>query len=91
MRAPGRRPRVRVFGEMVDLLWRGGNLPAAARLESLWNEAVATHALALFCAYGLNGEGHDGFPSTLRELHSHVLPAGSPPRLSGERAADLSI
>src|SRR5690348_13984448 len=30
--------RVRVFGEMVDLLWRAGNRVAAIRLEEYWNE-----------------------------------------------------
>ena len=31
---------VRVFGEMVDVLWRDGRADAALRLEELWNEAA---------------------------------------------------
>ena len=71
---PGRRPRVRVFGEMVHLLWESGNLPAAVRLEELWSGAVASQSLTLFCAYGLNGGGRDEFPEALCAAHSHVLP-----------------
>ena len=71
---PGRRPRVRVFGEMVHLLWERGDIPAALRLEELWNGAVASRSLSLFCAYGLNGGGRDEFPEALCAAHSHVLP-----------------
>ena len=45
--------RVRVFGEMVDLLWRS-NLPAAICLEHLWNELLEESNLSLFCAYAAN-------------------------------------
>jgi hypothetical protein len=31
-------PRVRIFGEIVALLWQLGNLTAAVQLEALWNE-----------------------------------------------------
>src|SRR5687767_8420733 len=70
----GRRPRVRVVGEMVHLLWESGNLPAALRLEELWSDAVAAQSLSLFCAYALNGGGRDEFPEALCAAHSHVLP-----------------
>ena len=49
---------VRVFGEMVALLWAEHNVTAVMRLEELWN-AYAEHAeFSLLCAYpttGLNG------------------------------------
>src|SRR5690348_9671658 len=35
--AKGQR-RLRIFGEMVELLWREGNQAATIRLEELWNE-----------------------------------------------------
>jgi len=73
---PGRRPRVRVFGEMVHLLWESGNLPAAVRLEALWNGVVAAQSLSLFCAYAVNGGGRDEFPEALCAAHSHVIPGG---------------
>ena len=39
-RFPGRT--IRAFGEMVDVLWRRGQAPAAIALEELWNELAAT-------------------------------------------------
>lgn len=48
--AEGGRP-VRLFGEMVALLWSEGNHAAAIRLEELWNELREIHPFALCCAY----------------------------------------
>jgi hypothetical protein len=74
-RASGRFRRVRVYGEMVDLLWPD-NLPAATRLEELWNEAIEDHSLSLFCAYCLDASGRPErvFPPELRRLHTHLVP-----------------
>src|SRR5262249_38656038 len=47
--------RLRVFGEMVDLLWREHRTEAAIRLEELWNEARGTHTFSLLCAYVMAG------------------------------------
>ena len=47
--------RVRIFGEMVALLWQQGNQEAALRLEALWNELRSTiHPLSLLCAYPMS-------------------------------------
>src|SRR5437867_645640 len=56
-------------------LWRQ-NLPAAVRLEQLWNELIRSHSIPLLCAYGLagNGDAPHLFPSDLRTLHSHLIP-----------------
>jgi len=67
---------VRVFGEMVDLLWKD-NLPATARLEEMWNQIVEAEQVSLLCGYS-----HDTaeagaparFPSRLSALHTHVIP-----------------
>jgi len=50
-----RRPRtiVRAYGEMVDVLWRGGNSRAAIALEILWNKLAQTHAFGLLCGYSM--------------------------------------
>jgi hypothetical protein len=66
---------IRIYGEMVDLLWTQ-NLPAAARLEELWNDVIEEHSISLFCAYCLDAKGGEGrvFPPTLRNLHTHVIP-----------------
>ena len=45
---------VRLFGEMVGLLWEDGNLAGAIELETLWNDVAAHHTFALFCAYAMS-------------------------------------
>jgi hypothetical protein len=71
----GRFRAVRAYGEMVNLLWTA-NLPAALRLEELWNEVILEHGISLFCAYSLDGEGQSErmFPPDLRTLHNHLIP-----------------
>ncbi|GAA2155646.1 hypothetical protein GCM10009844_43020 [Nocardioides koreensis] len=43
--------RVRVFGEMVAVLWDEGNIAAALALEGFWNELARQRSFALLCAY----------------------------------------
>ena len=43
--------RVRAYGEMVDVLWTGGNAKAAIRLEELWSDIQKVHSFSLLCAY----------------------------------------
>lgn len=42
---------IRVFGEMVDLLWRDGRRDDALALEEMWNRLARERPLALLCAY----------------------------------------
>jgi hypothetical protein len=70
----GRFGEVRVYGEMVDLLWVE-NTRAALRLEQLWNEVVEDHAISLFCAYCLSdGRSQRVFPPDLAGQHTHLIP-----------------
>jgi PAS domain S-box-containing protein len=71
MRPSGGNRKVRVFGEMVDLLWKS-NQPAAICLEQLWNDLIEGSGLSLFCAYSTN-HVYDTFPETLRAPHSHII------------------
>lgn len=75
VRASQRFREVRVYGEMVNLLW-SENLPAATRLEELWNDVLEEHAISLFCAYCLDAGSRPepAFPSHLRGLHTHFIP-----------------
>jgi len=79
---------VRVFGEMVDLLWKD-DLPAATRLEELWNGIVEAEQIALLCSYS-HGTAEAGglarLPSWLRALHTHVIP----PEADGDARAPAS-
>jgi hypothetical protein len=68
-----RTGRVRLYGEMVNLLWREWNLPGAASLERLWNQVIQLHRAALFCAYEVQPEAPP-LPHSLARLHSHFIP-----------------
>ena len=70
--ANGQPRKIRIFGEMVSLLYMTSNVPAAARLEEFWDEMVKAHAISLFCAYSLK-LGSDGLPQSLIDAHSHDL------------------
>src|SRR5690242_5161724 len=88
--ATGGRP-VRVFGEMVALLWAEGNHAGTVRLEELWNGLRETHPFILFCAYpitALDGEGSGQAFGDVCLAHAHLIPAESYTALPGpdERA-----
>ena len=42
---------VRVFGEMVSLLWDAGQTDAAIEVEAMWNELGGQYPFSLLCAY----------------------------------------
>ncbi|MBA2280986.1 MAG: MEDS domain-containing protein [Acidimicrobiia bacterium] len=66
---------VRVFGEMVALLWDDGAVAAAIELESLWNELAATHEFSLLCGYPLAALAGGGVAAATQvcDRHSAVL------------------
>jgi signal transduction histidine kinase/CheY-like chemotaxis protein len=79
-RAAVGRKQVRIFGEMVALLWTEGNSQAAIDLENLWNELQKTHPFILFCGYSLNGLGGESHAQPLMDVcgtHSRVIPGES--------------
>jgi signal transduction histidine kinase/CheY-like chemotaxis protein len=72
--------RVRIFGEMVALLWAEGSYDAAIRLEELWNGLGQTYSFLLFCAYPMNGFDGEALAEPLGHVcagHSRVIPAES--------------
>jgi KaiC/GvpD/RAD55 family RecA-like ATPase len=68
----GKTRNVRVFGEMVDLLWKS-DPHTTQRLEELWNEVIEAQSVPLLCAYSLGGTKVDDFPQALVACHSHSL------------------
>jgi hypothetical protein len=42
---------VRIYGEMVAVLWDEGNVAAAIALEDLWNDLATSYRFSLFCSY----------------------------------------
>jgi len=69
-------PRLRLYGEMVDLLW-ATDLDATVELEQLWNEVLRDPALSLLCAYRLDPVERrvQGVLRRVTRCHSHLLPA----------------
>jgi anti-sigma regulatory factor (Ser/Thr protein kinase) len=70
---------VRVFGEMVALLWAEQNVTGAMRLEELWNAFAEQAEFSLLCAYptaGLNGARLDDVRS-ICTAHSSLQPPTS--------------
>jgi MEDS: MEthanogen/methylotroph, DcmR Sensory domain len=52
IRAAGAAGRpVRLYGEMVALLWEAGQLNAALELEALWNDLARDIPFVLYCGY----------------------------------------
>ena len=76
---------VRVFGEMVGLLWHQGHRAEAGRLEALWNEGLAGSGCSLYCAYPIDlfGGGEPAELSPIVWAHDHVLAGGGTLLTSG--------
>jgi len=71
---------VRIFGEMVALLWAEGNYAGTVRLEELWNGLRATHPFVLACGYPITGLDGDALAEPFTGVcraHAHVMPAES--------------
>jgi hypothetical protein len=81
-RAGGRRRVVRAYGEMVDLLWKDGQAPAALHLEQLWNALARSYHFALLCGYSadnfIGAEPGSGFEAVCGQ-HRVVVPIESNP------------
>ena len=73
-KAAGHRKRlVRIYGEMVDVLWSSGREDAALSLEVLWHQFIAGRKCSLLCGYSSNACPTEGF-NTICNRHSHVVP-----------------
>ncbi len=70
----GARP-VWAFGEMVAVLYAGGQAEAALRLERLWGDILAQYRLSLLCAYPMSvfpDESHRQGFECICDAHSRV-------------------
>jgi signal transduction histidine kinase len=68
---------VRVFGEMVDVLCRMGNVEGALRLEALWNDLARAECFSLLCAYSMThfrDDAHTASVASICDAHAHVIP-----------------
>jgi hypothetical protein len=83
----GRYPKVRWWGEMVNILWERGDVAASMNLEDLFDQLAHKHDIAIFCSFmmdNFNGEIHTRMLPRLGENHSHLIPVEDYARL--ERA-----
>jgi hypothetical protein len=65
--------KVRIFGEMVSLLYGANQIPEAEKLEEFWNQLVASRSISLFCAYSLMLHSPAQLPQSLIDCHSHAI------------------
>ena len=69
-------PRVAVFGEGPDLLWKQNNSAAAMQDEKLGNELAKTYAVDILCGYSLHNVRGEAAVDVLQQIcaqHSVVL------------------
>lgn len=59
--------RVKVYGEMVALLWADGDVRSTIALEDLWNDLAVAREFALLCAYPMQD-----FDDTTRAAFKHI-------------------
>ncbi len=78
--AAERRP-VRIFGEMVALLWQAGLASAAVDVEALWNELATQYQFDLLCGYPaavLGDQQHADEIAQVRSAHQRRGVADGP-------------
>ena len=71
---------VRVYGEMVALLWDAGQLNAALEVEGLWNDLARDIPFGLYCGYpesAVSGADQRAALAEVCRLHGAVV--GVPP------------
>jgi hypothetical protein len=66
--------RLRVYGEIVALLWERGDASGAIAMETMWNDLRERHPFALFCGYPVVEEQLGAVKQVCR-AHSFVFPA----------------
>jgi hypothetical protein len=83
-RGAGRFPKVRWWGEMVNILWERGDVAASMNLEDLFDQVSHAEDIAIFCSFlmdNFNGEVHTHMLPRLGENHSHLIPVEDYARL----------
>lgn len=67
--------KLRIFGQMVDVLWREEQQEAAIQLEMLWNQLARNQAFSLLCGYAMGNFYKDSSVEEICNEHSHVVAA----------------
>jgi hypothetical protein len=66
---------VRIYGQMVDVLWQLGKRELAIDLEVLWNQLANTQTFSLLCGYAMGSFYKDAHVADICGQHSHVVSA----------------
>src|SRR4030095_13879815 len=77
VRAGGRYPRVRWWGEMVNVLYAQGNPAGSMRLEELFNEVAREAKIAVFCSFLMDKFDpaiYEGDLQNVCRTHGHLIP-----------------
>jgi hypothetical protein len=91
-RGDGRYPKVRWWGEMVNILWERGDVTASMALEDQFDQLAHEQDIAIFCSFlmdNFDGDVHARMLPRLGENHSHLIPVEDYARL--ERAVSDAL
>jgi hypothetical protein len=83
-RSQNRYPKVRWWGEMVNVLWERGNAAGSMALEDLFDQLAHEQEIAIFCSFlmdNFDGEVHTRMLPRLGQNHSHLIPVQDYTRL----------
>jgi signal transduction histidine kinase len=85
---------LRIYGEMVALLWERGNISAAIRLEDYWNSLQDVQPMTLMCGYPMQSFSRETDTEAFNAVcdrHSVVLPTESFALLDGPNDRLLAV
>jgi hypothetical protein len=74
--------RLRIYGEMVEVLAEEGNFHAAQRLEELWNELAVRNSFMLLCGYAAAHFASSSAREALTDIcrtHTHIRKSAADP------------
>lgn len=86
--------RVRIYGEMVALLWDAGDVVSAIALEDLWNDLAQEWDFMLLCAYPMRAFESSDSGTAFRRIcdqHSTVIPTEDYAELGGADARQRAV
>jgi hypothetical protein len=64
---------LRIFGQMVDVLWQDGLKAEAIALERMWNQFAQTETFSLLCGYTLGDFYKDAHFADVCAQHTHLV------------------
>jgi MEDS: MEthanogen/methylotroph, DcmR Sensory domain len=66
---------IRIYGQMVDVLWQAGKRELAIDLEMCWNQLAATQRFSLLCGYAMGPFYKDAHCDEVCGQHTHIVSA----------------